>query len=307
MSSRKPAVPDPGNTPIGLIGVGTMGRLILRCLLDAGYPVIVHDVSTEAIDLAESWGAEVVKSPAEVSTVCKYVLLCLPGPVETERTVRGEDGLLNHIEPDHIIIDLSTSDPSTTVRLAEETAKNHGVFLDAPILGRPASIGNWVLPVGGDHRSLERSRPILESFASRAVSVGPPGAGHTLKLLNQLMFSTINAITTEIMAICSLTDLSPETLFTTIADSGAATVSGLFREVGQKIIERNFEPIFSIDLLCKDTDLGVKMAKGYGASAVVAELVQKQNEIARSTGLGKEDSSALVKVYEDLYDTDATR
>ncbi|MFA9403699.1 MAG: NAD(P)-dependent oxidoreductase [Anaerolineales bacterium] len=307
MSSKNPAAPNPVNTPIGLIGVGTMGRLILRCLIDAGYPVIVHDVSAEAIGLAESWGAEVVNTPAKVSSACKFVLLCLPGPVETERTVCGEDGLLIHVKPDHIIIDLSTSDPSTTVRLAEETAENHGAFLDAPILGRPASIGNWVLPVGGDHRSLERSRPILESFASRAVLVGPPGAGHTLKLLNQLMFSTINAITAEIMALCSLTELSPETLFTTIADSGAATVSGLFRENGKKIIERDFESIFSIDLLFKDTDLGIKMARGYGASAVVAELVQKQNEIARSTGLGEEDSSALVKVYEDLYDVDATR
>ncbi len=306
MSSKGLTTPDPGNTPIGLVGVGTMGRLILRCLLDAGYPVIVHDVSTEAIDLAESWGAEAVNSPAEVSTVCKFVLLCLPGPVETERTVCGENGLLTHIESDHIIIDLSTSDPSTTVRLARETAQSHGVFLDAPILGRPASIGHWVLPVGGDHRSLEQSRPILETFASRAILVGPPGAGHTLKLLNQLMFSTINAITAEIMALCSLTELSPETLFTTIADSGAATVSGLFRENGQKIIERDFESIFSIDLLCKDTDLGLRMARGYGGLAVVAELVQKQNEIARSTGLGEEDSSALVKVYEDLFGPDTT-
>jgi 3-hydroxyisobutyrate dehydrogenase-like beta-hydroxyacid dehydrogenase len=114
------------------------------------------------------------------------------------------------------------------------------------------------------------------------------------------MFSTINAITAEIMAICSLTELSPDTFFSTVADSGAATVSGLFRENGQKIVARDFDPIFSIDLLIKDTDLGLKMAQGYGGSAVIAELVQKQNEIARSTGLGKEDSSALVKVYEDL-------
>ncbi len=304
MSSTMPVTPDPGNTPIGLIGVGTMGSLILQRLLDEGYPVIVHDVSAEAIDLAKSWGAEVVNSPAEVSNVCKFVLLCLPGPLETERTVSGKDGLLNHIEPDHIIIDLSTSDPETTIRLAEEISRSQGAFLDAPILGRPASIGNWVLPVGGDHRSLERARPILESFASRSVLVGPPGAGHTLKLLNQLMFSTINAITAEIMAICSLTELSPDTFFSTVADSGAATVSGLFRENGQKIVARDFDPIFSIDLLIKDTDLGLKMAQGYGGSAVIAELVQKQNEIARSTGLGKEDSSALVKVYEDLYDVD---
>ena len=156
MSSTMPAASDPETTPIGLIGIGTMGRFILQRLLEAGYPV-VYDVSAEAIDLAKSWGSEVVNSPAEVSNVCKSVLLCLPGPFETEQIVFGEDELLNRTNVGHSIIDLSTSDPETTAPLAGKISKKRATLLDAPILGHPSSIGNWVLPVGGEAQVLEKS------------------------------------------------------------------------------------------------------------------------------------------------------
>ena len=259
---------------------------------------MANDISQDSIAVAEAWGAEIAESPAAAARFCKLILLCLPGPAETKDAIVGEAGLLDQVGNEHIIIDLSTGDPETSAQLAEVISEKGGKFLDAPILGRPSSIGKWVLPIGGDDQTLEQSRPVLATFASHVVLVGPPGAGHTLKLLNQLMFATINAITAEIMALCKLTELGPDVLFTTIADSGAATVSGLFRESGRKIVAQDFEPIFSVDLLHKDTALGLKMAGRYGGFTPVAEQVQLQNELARSAGLGDEDSSALVKVYE---------
>lgn len=164
MSSTMPAASDPENTPIGLIGVGTMGRFILQRLLEAGYPVVAYDVSAEAIDLAKSWGSEVVSSPAEVSNACKSVLLCLPGPFETEQIVFGEDELLNRTNVGHSIIDLSTSDLETTAPLAGKISKKQATLLDAPILGHPSSIGNWVLPVVGEAQVLEKSSRVLTAY-----------------------------------------------------------------------------------------------------------------------------------------------
>ena len=301
-SSAIPPDPDPRDRPIGLIGAGRMGQIILRCLLDAGHTLYVYDKSEEAISLASSWGANTLQSPVEISSLCEIILLCLPGPAETESIISGDTGLLQNLGEHHIVIDLSTSDPKTTARIAIEMDKVKASFLDAPILGRPASVGHWVLPIGGNPEALERCRSILETFAAQAIWVGQSGAGHTLKLLNQLMFSTINAITAEVLAICARTNLSPETLYDTITASGAATVSGLFRETGRKIVDRDFEPVFTIDLLHKDTHLGIKMATEHGAFPILAKAVQEHNEMARIQGYGGEDTSALVKVYEGLFD-----
>lgn len=287
---------------IGLIGIGTMGKMILSRLIETGHDVIVFDVAEKAKSHAKSLGAEIVHAPQEIPSKVTLILLCLPGPIETKAVILGDDGLIAHLGSDHIIIDLSTSDPAMTRYLAEKIEGAGGSLLDAPILGRPASIGHWILPVGGDQVSLGHCLQTLETFASQAIWVGPSGAGHTLKLLNQLMFSTINGITAEVLAICAKSGLSPNILFETIASSGAATVSGLFRETGRKIVDRDFEPVFTVDLLCKDASLGLKMAKDFGAPPVIAEVVQTYNEIAKATGLGNEDTSALVKVYESLYD-----
>ena len=203
-----------------------------------------------------------------------------------------------------IIIDMSTVDPDTTQRMGA-AAKSVGVdYLDAPILGRPSAVGNWVLPVGGEAEVLERTRPVLEKLGREIIHVGPLGAGNTLKLLNALMFSSINAMTAEMMAISQKAGLDPKILFDTISASEAATVSGLFKEVGSKIVARDFSPTFAIDLLCKDNGLAISMAQGFGAPPILANTIQVVNNLARAQGFGGEDTSALVKVYEQMLDVD---
>jgi 3-hydroxyisobutyrate dehydrogenase-like beta-hydroxyacid dehydrogenase len=292
--------------PIGLIGVGTMGRIILERLMEQGYGVCACDPVPEAQKYCREAGAQVAASPLNVAESADIILLSLPGPAQIETVVTAETGLEAALGGDSIVIDLSTVDPETTRRMSGKVAERGAAYLDAPILGRPASVGRWVLPVGGDAETLERSRQVLGVFASKAVHVGPSGAGNTLKLLNQLMFSTINGITSEVLAISEKAGLSPKVLFETISSSGAATVSGLFCEVAKKIVEGNYDPIFSVALLCKDAGLGIEMAKGFGATPLIASLVQSLNYTAASTGLADQDTSALVKVYKRLYQSDSS-
>ena len=152
--------------------------------------------------------------------------------------------------------------------------------------------------------SFPRREAEVAALARKVIHVGPLGAGNTLKLLNALMFSAINAMTAEMMAISVKAGLSPKVLFETMAESQAATVSGLFKEVGSKIVARDFTPIFPIDLLCKDNRLAIAMARACDAPPVLANTVQVLNELAGARGLGAEDTSALVKVYEALLDVE---
>ncbi len=285
---------------IGLVGVGTMGSRMLARLVEQGHMVIARDIAPTAERRAAEAGATVVSSPAEVALRAHIVLLSLPMPADVIEVVSGSDGLFAGAQPGAVIVDLSTVDPATTRRNASQAAARSVGYLDAPVLGRPPGCGKWTLPVGGDADDLERARPILEVLAARVVHVGASGSGNIIKLLNNMMFSAINAVTTEVLAVCAAVGMDPQVFVSTVADSGAATVSNLFRELGPKILARDFSPAFSIDLLHKDVRLGMEMASGVKAPTVITPAGAMLIEMARARGYGAEDTGAVVKVFEAM-------
>lgn len=286
---------------IGLVGVGTMGSRMAGKLVEGGFEVVARDVAPAAEQRARELGAKVVGNPAAVAREADVVLLSLPMPADVAAVVAGENGLLAAAKSGQVIVDLSTVDPMSTQKMAALAWEKSVGYLDAPVLGRPQGCGNWTLPVGGDEASLEKARPALEKVARRIALVGPSGSGNIVKLLNNLMFGAINAVTAEIMALSAKAGMPPKVLFDLIADSGAATVSNLFRELGPKMLQRDYSPLFMIDLLHKDNMLALEMAKEFKAPLPLSTATQLLNEMARAKALGAEDTSALVKVYEDLF------
>jgi 3-hydroxyisobutyrate dehydrogenase-like beta-hydroxyacid dehydrogenase len=281
-----------------------MGSRMAQALLGAGHEVLARDVSPEAAARAQALGARVLPSPAAVAEEAEVVLLSLGMPADVAQVVAGDDGLLSRARAGLVIVDLSTVDPSSTRRMAALAAERGVGYLDAPVLGRPQGCGKWTLPTGGPAEALEKARPALEPLARRIVHVGESGHGNVVKLLNNLMFGAINAVTAEIMAICAKTGMSPAVLFSCIAESGAASVSNLFLELGPKMLNRDYSPLFAIDLLHKDNALALQMAREHGATPILSSTTQLLNELARAQGLGAEDTSALVKVYELLAKTE---
>lgn len=287
---------------VGIIGVGTMGSKMAGKLINAGYAIFARDIDAAAEERARKLGAKVVNSPKKVAEYTEIILLSLPMPSDVKEVVLGEDGILTNPKNDRNIVDLSTVDPFSTQHNAEQAKKVGVSYIDAPVLGRPQKCGNWTLPVGGDKRNLEKVRKVLEILAAKIIYVGPSGYGNIVKLLNNMMLGAINSVTAEILAICTKLGMSPKVLYETIANSGAASVSNLFKELGPKILDRDFEPLFAIDLLHKDVRLGIQMAKQVGVPLFVSEANQRLNEMARLMGFGKEDTASVIKVYEKLLD-----
>lgn len=287
---------------VGIIGVGTMGSKMAGKLINAGYAVFARDIDEAAEERARKLGAKVVNSPKEVAEYTEIILLSLPMPSDVKEVVLEEDGILTNPKNDRTIVDLSTVDPFSTQHNTEEAKKVGVCYIDAPVLGRPQKCGNWTLPVGGDKKDLEKVRKVLEILAAKIIYVGPSGYGNIVKLLNNMMLGAINSVTAEILAICTKLGMSPKVLYETIANSGAASVSNLFKELGPKILNRDFEPLFAIDLLHKDVRLGIQMAKQVGVPLFVSEANQRLNEMARLMGFGKEDTASVIKVYEKLLD-----
>jgi 3-hydroxyisobutyrate dehydrogenase-like beta-hydroxyacid dehydrogenase len=282
---------------VGIIGLGAMGGPMAAALAGAGQRVLAYDVSSAAVTCAAAAGAVIATSSAEVGANAPVVLLSLPSPAHVASVVEGDDGLLSRPRQNLVIVDTSTVDPDSSRRLAQRAEATGVAYLDAPVLGRPDACGRWTFPVGGDAQALERARPVLEALGA-VTHVGASGTGNAIKLLNNLMFGAINAISAEVMASCEAVGVSPRVFFETVAGSQAATVSPLFRQVGSKIVDGDFTPTFTIDLMHKDVSLALDMLATGGVSPQVGDAVLAQIERAREAGLGREDTSAVVKLYE---------
>jgi 3-hydroxyisobutyrate dehydrogenase-like beta-hydroxyacid dehydrogenase len=283
---------------IGLIGFGIMGTAMAARLTGAGYRLIVFDADAAACDRARDLGYDVAASPAAAGAAARITLISLPRAEHVSGVVQGTDGLLRTAVPGSVIVDTSTVDPGTTTANAEAAAGGDVGYLDAPVLGRPSGVGEWTLPVGGEAADLSRVEPVLRAFARKIIHVGPSGQGNTLKLLNNLMFGAINAATCETFALGSRLGMDPALLYETILESGAATVSNLFRELGPKIVEGEFSPNFSVDNLEKDVGMGLALAHSAGLSLEVGEAGQRLNHRAQAAELGHKDTAAVVNVID---------
>jgi 3-hydroxyisobutyrate dehydrogenase len=287
---------------IGLIGLGIMGSAAAGKLVAAGKKLYVYDVSPNTLEKAAALGASFLPSPAEIAAACPLVLMFLPGPNEITQVVAGRDGLLSTAATGAVIVDHSTVDPGHTRKMASLAMEKSIGYLDAPVLGRPAAVGKWTLPVGGRPQDLEKCRHVLEIFAAKVLPIGPSGAGNKIKLLNQMMFSAINAMCAEMMAVADRLNVSPKLLYETITESQAGTVSNLFLELGRNISQDKYDnPTFSVDLLCKDVRLAIQMAKEAGAPPLLTGITQFLNETAQNQGFGRSDTSVMWKAVSRFW------
>jgi 3-hydroxyisobutyrate dehydrogenase-like beta-hydroxyacid dehydrogenase len=289
---------------VGLVGAGVMGLAVAaRLVQDATRTLTVHDISAERCAQAAALGAATCRTPAEVAARADIVVLLLPGPDEIEACVAGNDGLLSTAQSGMIIVDHSTTAPESSERLAALARERDVAYLDAPVLGRPSAVGNWTLPVGGDATAIERCRAVLEVYAREVLPVGPPGSGNRVKLLNQLMFGAINAMTAEMMAVAERVGIPPRVLYETITSSRAGTVSNLFVELGKRIVAADYAaPDFSVRLLRKDVRLAVEMARRAGATPLLGQTVQFVNELAHGDGLDAQDTAAMWQVFRRVWE-----
>ena len=283
-------------TTIGLVGVGIMGGPMARKFIEAGYAVVATDVSSAALEKVRELGAATAESPAAVARAALVILLSLPNAAIVEACLTGPTGLLAGASPGTIIANTSTIDPQSTRRLAKLAAEKDVVFMDTPILGRPDAAGAWGMPVGGEAAHLETLRPVLSVIAGHIFHAGGLGAGNVVKLLNNLMFGAINAMTAEMMAIAERLGVAPATLYEIMVQSNGGAVSNLFRELGKRISNENYDnPAFSVRLLTKDIALGLAMAEEGGIPSMIGNAVDYLNRMALSQGLGEKDTSVMWK------------
>jgi 3-hydroxyisobutyrate dehydrogenase len=282
---------------VAVLGLGAMGGRAAAAMSSAGYKVTGYDPIPAARSRAEEAGTPVTAEAAAAVSAVDVVVVSVPKPEHVEALAEGD---LLQARPDTVVVDLSTIDPATARRAAAALADRGVVYLDSPVLGRPAGCGAWTLVVGGSEDDVARVTPLLEAtLARRVVRIGEVGSGSVVKVLNNLMFGAINAVTAEALHLCQRSGIDQAVFVDAIVDSGAATVSNLFRDIGPRIASGDHDPVFALELLAKDNRLAADLATAVGSSAPVAAAVGRVNEAAMGLGHAAEDSSAVIHAYDD--------
>ncbi len=284
-------------TRVGFVGAtGLMGHGIARNIQRAGFPLAftVRRPSERVADLVAG-GAEEVGTLAELGTTSDVVVLCVTSSADVEAVVLGDGGLLTDPRPGLVIVDTSTSEPSSTRRLAAVCAARGVGFVDAPLTLGPAEAeaGTLNVIVGADDALFAVVRPVLEAFAGRILRPGGTGAGHTLKLINNFVIQAIATSLAEGFAVAATSGLDPRDV-ETILGFGTAD-SRLLHLMGRALDGDYAGMVFQLDNARKDVRYYTRLAGEAGVPVPVGDAVHEALGIASALGFGGEYVPSLVK------------
>jgi len=274
---------------IGFIGVGVMGEPMCRNLaLKGNDKVLAYDLDPAPLARLAGDGVAAVGSPAELCAEAHTILLSLPDGEKVRRLCLGEDGLIGNLAAGQCVIDTGTSPP----HLARELHRAFGAkgvdFADAPVARtrQAARDGTLSIMVGGDAAVFARIRPILNSMASDVTHCGAPGAGQTVKILNNMMLFQNCAAIAEALAIARRAGLDEELFLQTVGKSSGDSFA-LRNHAMKAMLPRDYpEGAFSVRYALKDLAYALDLAAAENVAAKGGELVRERLEQAVAEGHG---------------------
>jgi 3-hydroxyisobutyrate dehydrogenase-like beta-hydroxyacid dehydrogenase len=281
---------------IGFLGLGTMGSRMAGHLLDAGYEVTVFDLQPAAVEAMVEAGATAADSPEEVARASDIVLLSLPGPDEVVAVV---EQLESGFQEGSVLVDLTTSLPSTTNAVAEELAGLGVEVLGAPVSGgrSGAEAGTLACMVGGDEAVFERCEPVFEEFSGNVVHVGEtPGHGHAMKLVNNYLSFVAMICTSEAIIIGQTVGLEMETMLD-VLNSGSARNTATSLKFPEYIVPETYDMEYNMGLVEKDMGLLVEVTENEHLPFMVGGTIRQVIAYIRSELGSEADYTEMYKYF----------
>ncbi len=286
---------------IGFIGTGIMGNPMCRRLLAAGYQLVIYDAKPEAMTSLLAQGAQTAPSAAAVGQGCRKVITMLPNSGIVEAVALGRAGLIEGMETGSILIDMSSSVPTSTQKIAAALAEKGVEMIDAPVSGgvTGATDGTLAIMVGGKEELYRECLPLLRVMGKNIFHIGPVSTGHTMKTVNNMM-SAINTLgVCEAMVLGVKAGLDPAKIVEVCA-TGSGGSYALEKKGGNIILANNFKPGFTADLMYKDLDIATTLARQLGVPVMEANLVHQVLGILRARGMNALDYTSMVKLIEEV-------
>lgn len=287
---------------IGFIGAsGLMGHGMARNLQAKGHAlaITVHRNRERVQDLLDA-GAVLAESAAALAAQSDTVFVCVTGSPQVEAAVLGDRGLLAGARPGLVIVDCSTSEPDSTARLRDRCAAQGVSFVDAPLSRTPveAEAGRLNVMVGADEAVFQALRPVLACFAENIFHVGGPGAGHTLKLLNNFIAQAICTATAEAFAVGQKSGIRLQSLVDLV--SQGPVNCGLFQAMAKTLNGQMDGLKFELDNARKDVRYYTHLAENLAVPSVMGEAVHQSLVVASALGHGRKFVPSLVEAQEQL-------
>jgi 3-hydroxyisobutyrate dehydrogenase len=285
---------------VGFIGLGNMGAPMAGRLISAGYSLVVNDVRPDAARPLVARGAAWAASPAEVAAAAQTVITILPTSREVREVLLGPKGLLEALRPGSLVLEMTSADPSATRELEREVTARGSALVDAPVSGgvRGALEGTLAIMVGGDPALLERARPVLSRMGKNIFHAGPVGAGHAIKLVNNMCSGGILALTVEAVAVAARAGVDPARAVEILqASSGRSNASDY--KFPRFILNGAFDAGFPIRLMMKDLDGYGRLAQEAGVPSPVARAAAEIYRLAMARGMAEQDHTTIARLIEE--------
>jgi 2-hydroxy-3-oxopropionate reductase len=288
---------------IGFIGLGIMGKPMVKNLLKAGHEVFAYDIDKNSVAEAEKAGAVSVASSKEAASNAKLIITMLPNGPEVRDVVLGSDGVLEGASEGSILVDMSSIAPEVAQEVCKVCAAKGVKMLDAPVSGgEPKAIeGTLAIMVGGEKAVFDEVYDVLMDVGASAVLCGDIGAGNTTKLANQIIVALNIAAVSEAFMLSTKAGVDPQKVFDAI--KGGLAGSTVMNAKAPMIMDGNFDPGFKIDLHIKDLKNVVDTAQQIGAPIPLTDVVIEIMQNLRADGFGQKDHSAIAAYYEKLTGT----
>jgi 3-hydroxyisobutyrate dehydrogenase-like beta-hydroxyacid dehydrogenase len=286
---------------IAVVGLGQMGGRIAKRLLQRGHRIGVFDADCDRAGAFAALGATPYDTLHGLAAAHDVVLSVLPNADIVKQVVLGEGGLASGMEKGGLLIDMTSSVPAVTREIAAILAQRSILMLDAPVSGgvQKAEQGALTIMVGGDAPTFEDARTLLQDVGTQIFHVGPIGAGHTAKAVNNLITATTLGITSEAMALGVKMGVNAQALLDVInAGSGRSAASET--KFPQQILSRKFAPGFSIALMCKDIGIALAMAREVDSPVQISAAVHELWKRGVEQGRGDMDHSAIALIVEEM-------
>ena len=285
---------------VGFIGLGVMGSAMAKHLLAEGFSLAVYDIDrAKSSSLASNINCLNAETPAEVMKLSSRLIIMLPTSDHVDDVLFGDKGIVSEINPDDLILEMSTGNISQLEQQAQRINSYKAIFIDAPVCLSPAeaATGQLITLVGGDLDALESADRILASLSQRVIHAGPVGFGLRLKLINNYMSMVNHVLTGEVLALAKAIGLD-RTMTVDLLQNTAAGRGQLGTNYPKKVLKGDTSADFSIDMGIKDLSMSISMLQEFQDTASFGISARNHFREAAKAGYGDKDCTAILEYFD---------
>lgn len=287
---------------VGFVGLGAMGQLIVKRLMDAGHTVTGWNRSADKAAPLIAAGMRWADSPRAVAAESEVVFSIVTDGAAVRAVALGSDGVLGGLAQGGIFIDMSTIAPDVSREIATAFAKAGRVMLDAPISGSPVTVtqGNASIMVGGDEEAYERVRDVLLAIGPKVTRIGGQGLACQMKIAVNLLLMVEVIAFGEAVALAEKGGVAREAAVDAILKSVAASPVLGYR--GPFILDGKMPkvPLADVTLQQKDMLLALELGRKLGSPVPLAAAANEMMNACRGLGIDHNDFVTAHEVYRRL-------